>query len=804
MNLTGQIFNLKSILISRIRVWTILAGLLFAGTYVSAATYYIDPSSTSTATPDGSLDKPFTSWDDVTWVANSTYLQKRGTTCEASKGIKPPVDYITLGAYGTGARPIIKSLIGDRAKAIEFGNKSITVKDLEVYSTNDIVCAILLGGEGPHVINNCVLHDCSWGIRVFNLAGKLTISNSEIYDTGDDGIYTEDTEDIDIFGCHIHHVNSDLPIRETAGGDCIQITGQQGNLHIYNNYLDHSAFGRKFCLIIGSAYTDNDTPHKALVENNVMIGYQDSEEVTSGVYLKATIEHLTFRYNTVKNAATGIWLNAKTTAYNNVFIGCSEGVTINSGIEAEIYNNTFYNNVIGVGTNYGSIGYLYNNVFVRGSKTEKYLSLFGDITTDKNCFNVEGTGLFNGFNTLKEYQAEQSRDVNSFVGDPDFVNLAKEDFHIKSTSVCKDKAKVLKEITRDKDGTPVPFGNGPDIGAYEYSDQANTNPDTTTDAGNKPPHVYVNYSRTAAVGVVSTIDASESYDTDGEALTYTWIAPEGISLSSESSPTIEIMPDDDLEPDVYTLQLKVSDGENTESKLVELNVVPFNPNTVELKVASIAASSYQVPNYPENLYDDDPDTRWASQGMNEWVLFELESPAYIDFIKLAFFNGDDRTAYFDVSASIDNENWEPLMTDYKSCGFSVTKQAYPLAESKASKQFKYIKITGFCNSQNDWNSFTEFKAYGSYTQPSKVSDENSGQFSIYPNPASDFVTFQFDNQIKTAALQILDLNGKVVTEGAFNNSSDFQLGIESLQTGIYFIRIIADDKAYETQRLVIQ
>jgi hypothetical protein len=432
-----------------------------------AETFYIDPSSTDTGDPDGSIDRPFKTWDDIPWVAHSTYLQKRGTLCETNRAIRPTVDDITLGAYGEGVRPIIRSLIGDRAKAIEFGRQSITIQDLEVYSTNDIVCAILLGGTGPHVIDNCLLHDCAWGIRIFNVTGKITIRNTEIYDIGDDGIFTKNTEDIDVHDCHIHHVNADLPTRPTAGGDCIQITGQQGKLHIYNNILDHSAFGRKFCLIIGSAYPENDEPHDALVEHNVLIGYRGNEEVTSGVYLKKSINHLTFRYNTVKDASTGIWLNSDTIAHNNIFSGCSEGVILNSGITLRLYHNTLLNNVTGVKSSYGSIGYLINNIFVRGPQTESYLSLFGDITSDHNCFSEEGNGLFNGLETLVSWQANQLRDHHSLVGDPRLINTDENNYRLQATSPCIDHGTYIDEAHFNGEASPAPHTYGPDAGAFE-------------------------------------------------------------------------------------------------------------------------------------------------------------------------------------------------------------------------------------------------------------------------------------------------------------------------------------------------
>jgi hypothetical protein len=320
-------------------------------------------------------------------------------------------------------------------------------------------------------------------MRVFNLTGKLTVSNCEVYDIGDDGIFTQNTEDIEIYGCDIHHVNADLPDRPTAGGDCIQITGEQGYLHIHDNILDHSAYGRKFCLIIGSAYEDKDSPHEALVENNVMIGYYDDEEVTSAIYVKKTIEYLTFRYNTVKDAATGTWLNADAIVHNNIFSNCKEGVTINTGKTVKVYNNTFVDNHICIGSNYGSIGYLYNNIFFKGDNTQIYLDLYGNITSDYNCFSEESDDIFNGYDTLEEWQDNQGRDHNSLVGDPEFVDLENEDYHLSGASICIDSGLLLDEITRDFDGVEVPLFDGPDIGAYEHSGDSATFESITLQAG---------------------------------------------------------------------------------------------------------------------------------------------------------------------------------------------------------------------------------------------------------------------------------------------------------------------------------
>ena len=53
------------------------------------------------------------------------------------------------------------------------------------------------------------------------------------------------------------------------------------------------------------------------------------------------------------------------------------------------------------------------------------------------------------------------------VADPLFVNLSASDYHLSSKSPAIDAGKTLG-YTLDLDNNPLPVGNTPDMGAYEF------------------------------------------------------------------------------------------------------------------------------------------------------------------------------------------------------------------------------------------------------------------------------------------------------------------------------------------------
>ncbi len=123
-----------------------------------------------------------------------------------------------------------------------------------------------------------------------------------------------------------------------------------------------------------------------------------------------------------------------------------------------------------------------NNIFYEAKTNAFYapkwpLEQIKSLTMDNNCwYQAEGTMvaledhpfLMAGFDAYRELTGLEP---HSFVTEPGFVNIEALDFHLGPGSPCIDAAQSIEALfprPADFEGTPVPQGNAPDIGAFEF------------------------------------------------------------------------------------------------------------------------------------------------------------------------------------------------------------------------------------------------------------------------------------------------------------------------------------------------
>ncbi len=81
-----------------------------------------------------------------------------------------------------------------------------------------------------------------------------------------------------------------------------------------------------------------------------------------------------------------------------------------------------------------------------------------------------------------------------------------------------------------------------------------------------------------------------------------------------------------------------------------------------------------------------------------------------------------------------------------------------------------------------------------------IDNVNTSTITIYPNPASDYIYIEANNQISTKAnYQIIDLSGKVIISSDFLNI----IKINNINEGMYLLKIITESKVFTEKIFII-
>lgn len=117
----------------------------------------------------------------------------------------------------------------------------------------------------------------------------------------------------------------------------------------------------------------------------------------------------------------------------------------------------------------------------------------------------------------------------------------------------------------------------------------------------------------------------------------------------------------------------------------------------------LVASGAQTGNEATGICDGNDKTRWSSQGVKEWVMYDLGAVYDISNVKIAAYLGDERVLYFDIQVSEDGGNFKTVYSGETS-GTTSDFESFAISPSKA----RYVKLCGKGTNESTWNSITEF------------------------------------------------------------------------------------------------
>jgi dihydroxyacetone kinase DhaKLM complex PTS-EIIA-like component DhaM len=112
-------------------------------------------------------------------------------------------------------------------------------------------------------------------------------------------------------------------------------------------------------------------------------------------------------------------------------------------------------------------------------------------------------------------------------------------------------------------------------------------------------------------------------------------------------------------------------------------------------------------NVGSNTIDGNLTTRWSAKGDGQWIQYDLGSSHTLNQLAIAFYQGNQRSAEFEILISEDAITWDNILKATSS-GTTLTQESYQIKGTPA----RYVRLVGYGNSINSWNSITEVDILG--------------------------------------------------------------------------------------------
>lgn len=323
------------------------------------------------------------------------------------------------------------------------GQNYIVISGLRVINSNE--AGILADGTQHIVIERCSTYNtASSGIGVWNSADAV-IRNNRVERACTNGMQ----ECISVAGTATFDVYENFVVNCKKEGICPKDGSSDGKVH--GNTIDSTEH-------VG-IYVDAWDKHTFNIDvyNNVVrnIARKDGFMVASeqGGLLENVRLYNNISYN---NGFNGIGLSA-----------CCPGAPVHPIRNITIINNTVYNNGLSGWGGGISIGEnpTANGIVIRNNISSQNLTfqIAVDSIVNKAELQIDHN-LIDGFRN-----GEGEVRGTSFVeADPQFINAASFDFHLKKSSPTVDAGSSLLAPSIDFDGNTRPSGKEVDIGCYEY------------------------------------------------------------------------------------------------------------------------------------------------------------------------------------------------------------------------------------------------------------------------------------------------------------------------------------------------
>ncbi len=220
---------------------------------------------------------------------------------------------------------------------------------------------------------------------------------------------------------------------------------------------------------------------------------------------------------------------------------------------------------------------------------------------------------------------------------------------------------------------------------------------------------------------------------------------------------------------------------------------------------SVSANTAQGPNVAANTLDGDLNTRWSALGKGHWLQLDLKDIVSVEAVRIAWYQGQARTADFAIQTSLDGNNWTQVYRG-ESSGKTAGLEEYPVSASG-----RYVRIVCYGNSLHSWNAITEVEIYPGQKLPPTVSEPaeikpgvSSGKVVIWPNPSQGIFSIKTDLTVWAGAEVIIyDAWGNVAFQKIIDQEIT-EINLAHKPAGIYLVKLAINGRVSEGNRIVIQ
>lgn len=148
----------------------------------------------------------------------------------------------------------------------------------------------------------------------------------------------------------------------------------------------------------------------------------------------------------------------------------------------------------------------------------------------------------------------------------------------------------------------------------------------------------------------------------------------------------------------------------------------------------------------------------------------------------------------DDSGKICHFDWSEVNAPYYAHGRADIQNLNPTAIIEQDSQHVAMYVTWSYNGKSELHRLV-------LRDTVSVGIDNSigldDEFSVFPNPASDFVTIVFNGDLSLhVTLQLLDVTGKTIMEKSLENERTIQLPVNNLSAGMYQVMITSGNNRY--------